>query len=358
MTAKALQTMLCLSSWRASMSIFNLSTAWVLAELSPSPMINSLLILPRSISAILPLQRSRRGLFFFTIAAILFEVVVIGMYFDFGNKAALIFLTFFSAQLASLGITKSDAVIIGFTQTSEGITNQQVLQGKDIGGVTGTFLGGIIYPAFKLLPPTLLLMLPVAWLADRENKKQSQASPNQTEIKKGVPPLERWSLLNGLVDGALFSLLPLWVLQIKGGDSVDLSWIIGSFMLGRVFQKRLLLKMKTDSYYGLCAILIFLAAHPNTPIWLDVVLFMPLGASIARIQLELVDHLQPYGNPARRFDIIGRSNTIAGVFGGLAMGVTGELFGIREALGLLAIAFAGVGLASWRWQRPVPSNQT
>ena len=79
---------------------------------------------------------------------------------------------------------------------------------------------------------------------------------------------------------------------------------------------------------------------------------MPLGASIARIQLELVESLQPYGNPARRFDIIGRSSTVAGVLGGLAMGLTGELFGVREGLGLLACVFAGVGLASWRWQRP------
>ena len=334
------------------MSVFNLSTAWILAELSPSPMINSLLIVPRSISALLPLQRNRQGLLLFTLAASLFEVVVIGMYFGFVNKTILILLTLLSAQLASLGITKSDAVIIGFTQTSEGTTNQQILQGKDVGGVAGTFLGGIVYPAFKLFPPTLLLMLPVAWLANRERKKQVKTSPNQAEPVKTVPPLERWSLLNGFMVGALFSLLPLWVLQVKGGDSVDLSWIIGSFMLGRVFQKHLLPQTKTHAYYFFCSILTGLAAYPNTPIWLDIVLFMPLGASIARIQLELVESLQPYGNPARRFDIIGRSSTVAGVLGGLAMGLTGELFGVREGLGLLACVFAGVGLASWRWQRP------
>ena len=73
------------------MSIFNFSTAWILAELSPSPMINSLLILPRSISALLPLQRSRQGLLLFTLAALLFEIVMIGMYFDLSNRTALIF---------------------------------------------------------------------------------------------------------------------------------------------------------------------------------------------------------------------------------------------------------------------------
>ena len=123
-------------------------------------------------------------------------------------------------------------------------------------------------------------------------------------------------------------------------------------MLGRVFQKHLLPQTKTYSYYGFCSILTALAACPNTPIWLDIVLFMPLGASITRIQLELIDYLQPYGNPARRFYIIGRSSTVAGVFGGLAIGLTGELFGVRGGLGLLAGAFAGVGLASWRWERP------
>lgn len=334
------------------MSIFNFSTAWILAELSPSPMINSLLILPRSISALLPLQRSRQGLLLFTLAALLFEIVVIGMYFDLSNKTFLIFLTFLSAQLASLGITKSDAVIIGFTQASEGTTNQQILQGKDVGGVTGTFLGGIVYPAFKLFPPTLLLILPVAWLANREIKKQAQSLPKKAESAKSVPPLEKWSLLNGFMIGALFSLLPLWVLQIEGGDSVDLSWIIGSFMLGRIFQKHILPKIKACSYYGLCSFLIFLATYPNTPVWLDVVLFMPLGASVARIELELINYLHSYGNPARRFDIIGRSSAVAGVFGGLTMGVTGELFGVRGGLGLLAVVFAIVGLVSWRWQRP------
>ena len=315
-------------------------------------MINSLLILPRSISALLPLQRSRQGLLLFTLAALLFEIVVIGMYFDLSNRTALIFLTLLSAQLASLGIVKSKSVIIGFTQASEGITNQQIMQGKDIVGVAGTFLGGIVYPAFKLFPPTLLLLLPVAWVANKESKKQAESSPNKAESAKFVPPLEKWSLLNGFMIGALFSLLPLWVLQVKGGGSVDLSWITGSFMLGRVVQKHLLPTIKTYSYYGLCSILIFVAVYPNTPLWLDVALFMPLGASIARIQLELINYLQPYGNPARRFDIFARSSTVAGVFGGLAMGLTGELFGVRGGLGLLAVAFAGAGLASWRWQRP------
>ena len=53
-------------------------------------MINSLLILPRSISALLPLQRNRQGLLLFTLAASLFEVVVIGMYFGYVNKTILI----------------------------------------------------------------------------------------------------------------------------------------------------------------------------------------------------------------------------------------------------------------------------
>ena len=53
-------------------------------------MINSLLILPRSISALLPLQRNRQGLLLFTLAASLFEAVVIGMYFGFANKTILI----------------------------------------------------------------------------------------------------------------------------------------------------------------------------------------------------------------------------------------------------------------------------
>ena len=56
-------------------------------------MINSLLILPRSISALLPLQRNRQGLLQFTLGASLFEVVIIGMYFGYVNKTILIVLT-------------------------------------------------------------------------------------------------------------------------------------------------------------------------------------------------------------------------------------------------------------------------
>ena len=56
-------------------------------------MINSLLILPLSISALLPLQRNRQGLLLFTLVASLFEVVVIGMYFGYVNKTILIVLT-------------------------------------------------------------------------------------------------------------------------------------------------------------------------------------------------------------------------------------------------------------------------
>ena len=79
--------------------------------------------------------------------------------------------------------------------------------------------------------------------------------------------------------------------------------ILAAYMLGRVFMNRLLPKLSVIALYLLCAGLIFISFYPNVPIWLDVLIFIALGASITQIEFDLVDHFQGYGEVLLRRDI-------------------------------------------------------
>ena len=84
-------------------------------------------------------------------------------------------------------------------------------------------------------------------------------------------------------------------------------------MLGRIFTNRLLPKLSVIALYLLCAGLIFIAFYPNFPIWLDVLIFIPLGASITQIEFDLIDHLQGHGELPLHRDILFRSLAIASI---------------------------------------------
>ena len=107
--------------------------------------------------------------------------------------------------------------------------------------------------------------------------------------------------------------------------------------------------------YLLCAGLIFIAFYPSVPIWLDVLIFIPLGASITQIEFDLIDHLHGHGDLPLRRDILFRSLAIASVLGSLVSGMIGQAIGIQNSLFLVALIYGLAALLSWRFRPPSES---
>ena len=101
-----------------------------------------------------------------------------------------------------------------------------------------------------------------------------------------------------------------------------------------------------------------MAFYPNVPIWLDVLIFIPLGASVTQIEFDLIDRLHGHGHLPLRRDILFRSLAIGSVLGSLIMGVIGQAVGIQIALLLVALIYGLAALITWRFRRQSRSATT
>ena len=137
----------------ASISVVMISSAWLLAELSSSPFINSLLVGAQNLPAFLPLKRSIKGFSSFLLATILLELIVVFLYLELAPNWLLIALTLAVALLASSGRTISLLPLTGIILQGENISNESLQKSSDMGGLTGIIIGGAAYPYFKLFPP-------------------------------------------------------------------------------------------------------------------------------------------------------------------------------------------------------------
>lgn len=335
-----------------------ITSTWLLAEASSSPLINSLLIGAQNLPAFLPLKRSPKGMNAFFLATILLELIVVFLYFRLLPNWLIIVLALGVTQLASYGHFISLLPITGIVLEGGDTSNKSLQQSADIGNLTGTIIGGITYPYFKLFPPAVLFAIAPALLSRRNIQASEEQRSEQSQADQSAPPLDRWCLLQGFCVGALFGLLPLWVISIKQGSALSFSFVFGAFMLGRIFTNKLLPKLSGYTLYFLCAALIFIAFLPQIPLWLDVIVFIPLGASITRIEFDLTDHLKKHGELSLRRDILTRSLAIAAVFGSLIMGGIGQAIGVTPAMLLVSLLYGLAGLGTWRWRGTTTSLST
>ena len=352
------QKLLSWASWTASVLVVMISSAWLLAELSSSPFINSLLVGAQNLPAFLPLKRSIKGFSSFLLATILLELIVVFLYLELAPNWLLIALTLAVALLASSGRTISLLPLTGIILQGENISNESLQKSSDMGGLTGIIIGGAAYPYFKLFPPAILLALAPAWLSRRHTQVSRKQPHQKAEIPQSAPPLDFWCLLQGFCIGSLFALLPLWVISVKDGTSLDFSFIFGAFILGRIFASRLLPTLPRSSIYLLCTFLIFIAFLPQTPLWLDVIIFIPLGASITHIELQLTEQLEKHGELGFRRDIFLRSEAVAAVFGSITMGIIGQVIGVTPAMLLVSLVYCLAGLVTWRWNQTTSGLST
>lgn len=121
-------------------------------------------------------------------------------------------------------------------------------------------------------------------------------------------------------------------------------------MIGRVFERHLLPRVSTLWAYVISAFLALVAFYPGVPIWLDIAVFIPLGAAITRAEFNLIGNLQlkNIDLPLCR-DILLRSLAISAVFGSLTMGIVGQLIGVSQSMLLVVFLFSATALITWRW---------
>jgi len=223
----------------------------------------------------------------------------------------------------------------------------------DAGAVLGSLFTAALFPLLRSLAPQFalagLLLLPAALLVGRPGWTTAGDHERATAADPGPvgDTLDLRCGLQGLLFGAMFALLPLWVRAISRGSCVDFGLVLSMYGLGRPLapllgalatarSPRLSQLLATGSY---AAIALLLLGSRWWPGWVTVALFLPIGTLAAGSDAALADSLRWDGDPAARLQILERSGALGGLLGSLGMGVAAQTLGLGSARGLIVGGF-------------------
>jgi hypothetical protein len=329
-------------SGQASGSLAIGATAWLVSGLSPSPLVNGLLPALATLPLLLPLPQGIR-------AGYLLQVVSLVLLLAVGSR-----LTGQAVVWPLLGIA---LLAIGLRMTQEPLQRHlhgvvaipigQLRASAESGRLIGNLLTAVLFPLGKAVlqfSQALVLLFPLApaILAAQPVGKGAGAIPVDP-LASGLG-LDRGGLVQGVVFGSLFGLLPLWVRQQAAGSCFDFGMVLTAYGIGRIggeaFGQQLRLPFRLP--YALIAAI--LLATQWTRGWAAVLLFVPLGllASLADTRLAL--SLDPQGSLPDNWDILERSSALGSLAGSLAMGLIAQLIGLKGSLPIQLLAFLGAGI--------------
>jgi hypothetical protein len=228
-------------------------------------------------------------------------------------------------------------------------------RGSELGALLGHLLTAALFPIGRALlqfSQALVLLLPLLAIARGARRPTPDDAGEETD--RQALPLSWRCGVQGLIFGALFGLLPLWVRQIEAGTCVDFALVLAAYGLGRSLGAGLPaapLRAPFDAvaprlaragpYLGLA---LLLAATRWSPGWVALALFLPMGALAGASDSALVAGLAQLGDEPRRWLTLERSGALGGLVGGLAMGLIAQAFGLPVALPVQLGAFLG---AAW-----------
>ncbi|MFM7651607.1 MAG: hypothetical protein ACKO5M_01575 [Vulcanococcus sp.] len=330
---------------RAASSLAVASAAWMLSGLTPSPLINGLLPAVVSAPLLLPLpSRPRLG----TLLQVLAAVVLLAIAARLIPLAVLA--TFLAVLLLSAGAQLVDLPVQRLLRAAAGIPMAALRTGAEAGRLVGNSLAGVLFPLGKALlqfSQVLVLLLPlvalVAWLPPSADEPASTpAAPAR---------LEPAPLLQGMLFGALFGLIPLWVRQEGAGNCFDFAMVLTAYGLGRAAAEALQARLRLGAASGYLLLALGLAATQWLPGWGAVLLFVPLGLLASCSDQRLIQALGPADDPALRAQRFNRSACLGGLAGSVAMGLAGQTLGLAGVLPLQLLAF---GLAAVLIPRLLP----
>lgn len=334
-----------LASAQAGANLTLASTAWLVSGLTASPLLNSLLPALGTVPILIRLQRDPRG-YGLELMAVL---ILIGVSFEASVLQLRLLGCFAAVLLFGLGQEMSQLILQRQMIASSGVSMTKLRSGQEVGAVCGNLLAALLFPAIRQFGLALVLLMPLA-LRGRKNPSADDALPT---VARQPPPLDVTCGLQGLVLGALFALLALWVREVGEGRCLDFAMVLTAYGIGRALAPGLPSVARPLRYLILVLILVCSQLVPQA--WIAVGLFIPIGALVGAADLALVESLHHLGDAPLRWQVLQRSGAVGGLFGSLGLGVLCQLFGLSVALPLVCTAFTLLALVSWRQQRLIAS---
>ena len=338
---RPLRLSLLWGSAQAGSSLTLASTAWMVSGFTPSPLVNSLLPALGTLPVLLPLRRRPSGYGLQLASVVLLLGVSVAQLSAQVAPPWLLVPSLLAVLLFGIGAEVSQLPLQRRLLRQPGLSIERLRQGSDLGALAGNLLTAVLFPAVKQFTPALLLLLPLGSAA-------LPAAAEAPEAAEAPPPLEPRCLLQGLLFGGLFALLPLWVRAVGAGKCFDFAMVLAAYGVGRSLQGRLP-ALPGAMRYGLMGGL--LMATQVTPGWAAVLLFVPLGALAAAADGALVEQLEPLGDGAMRWQVLQRSGAVGSLAGSLGMGLFAQLLGLGMAVPLQVLAFAAMALLAGRTPR-------
>ena len=333
-----------LATTQAGRNLTLASTAWMLSGLTPSPLINGLLPAFGTLPLLLQVRRDPKGYGLQLIGVLLLIAISLGGDLMKVDRVIPVVGCFAAMLLLGLGKEISTLPLQRQLLSNPGMSMPQLRSSQDVGALLGNLLSALLLPGLRQFLPALLLLLPMTRVAAAcpIAVKTESISPSPQRL-----PLDSNCMLQGLVMGALFALLALWVREVDGGKCFDFAMVLAAYGLGRTGMS-LLPDMHRSLRYLLIGALL-LISQTSLPSVVAVVLFVPMGALAAASDAALVEQLSRLGDAPLRWQVLLRSSAIGGVAGSVGLGLICQVFSLTVAL---PVVIAGCLLLAITASRP------
>jgi hypothetical protein len=223
--------------------------------------------------------------------------------------------------------------------------------------VLGNLLTALLFPLGRALlqfANALVLLLPLAPVIGALQTRDRSPGDGETAVAIRGRVLAPSGVLQGLLFGGLFALLPLWVRQQAAGSCFDFGLVLTAYGLGRVGAEACGRHLRLPPRLPHLLMAGLLLATQWVAGWGAVLLFVPFGLLAAMADARLAIALDPAGDLQRNWPLLERSSTLGGLAGSLGMGLVGQLVGLAATFPIQLVAFLGIGALLPLLARPRP----
>ncbi|WP_216900956.1 MFS transporter [Synechococcus sp. CCY 9618] len=332
-------------SSQAGVSLTIGATAWLLSGLTSSPLINGLLPALATLPLLLPLpQRIRLGYAIQLLSLGLLLLVAAGV------TGRSLLGPLLGISLLATGLRMAQEPLQRQLHGPGGLPIGELRAGAEAGRLLGNLLTALLFPIGRALLQfgnALVLLLPlapvIAALQARDQPHEQPAggsSPDGTIRGQSVVPS---GLLQGLLFGGLFALLPLWVRQQAEGNCFDFGLVLTAYGLGRTGAEAWGQRLRLPPPLPYLLMAGVLLATQWASGWGAVLLFLPFGLLAAVADARLAIDLDPSGDLQRNWHTLERSSALGGLAGCLGMGLVAQMIGLAASLPIQLVGFVGAG---------------
>ncbi|MEA5443635.1 hypothetical protein [Cyanobium gracile] len=315
------------------------ATAWLLSGLTPSPLVNGMLPALATLPLLLPLPlRIRLGYLIQLLSLLLLLAVASGL---LGRS---VLSPLLGIALLAVGLRLAQEPLQRQLHGLWAVPIGELRAGAEAGRLVGNLLTALLFPLGKALlqlGSALVLLLPLAPVIGALQAGNPCLQGSAAHLDSEALRLEPSGVLQGLLFGGLFALLPLWVRQEAAGNCFDFGLVLTAYGLGRTGAEAWGLRLPPRLPYLLMAAV--LVATQFVGGWGAVVLFVPFGLLAALADTSLAIGMDPAGDLQRNWNRLERSSALGGLLGSLGMGLIAQVLGLAGSLPIQLLAFLGAG---------------